>query len=148
MSIRPEHRKKFPRGRIAETLLMFIRLRGGSHASVNSEFVFGPLADYFGLSEPDRKLPRCAYYDNDPMVGSAWDNEVKLACRALKEEGYVISTTRSGQLLWRLTIKGTERADFWLVRMTDKRNALQALVVDPQLAWTDTGNRTKRLESH
>ena len=134
MSIRLEHQKTFPITRIAETLLMFLRLRGGSDATMDAELTYGPLADYFGLTDQNRKLARCDYYDNDLRVGFAWDNEVRVASKTLKDDGYLISTTHFGQLIWRLTASGAERADFWLVRMTDKTNALNALTVDTQLA--------------
>jgi hypothetical protein len=126
---------------------MFIRLRGGARAAMNSAFAYGPLADYFDLPDATRTLSRSAYYNNDQKTGRAWDNEVKLAAKALKDDGYLVSTTRSGELIWHLTASGSARADFWLVRMTEKTNALKALAVDDQLAYVDTDDRLKELES-
>ena len=145
MPIRPEHRKTFPTARIAETLLMFIRSRGGDHAAMNSAFVYGPLADYYELSEADRLLPRSAYYTDDNKPGSAWDSEVMSAVKELRKEGYLVSASRSGKPIWRLTPSGMARADFWLKRMTEKSAALLTLVVSPELAWLEQDDQSKQL---
>lgn len=140
MPVRPEHRKTFPSGRIAETLLMFIRARGGEHASVNAAFVYTPLADFYELPKSVRHLPAADYYRNDVGPGLAWDSEVNSAVKGLKKDGYVTSARRSGKSVWRLTEAGTERADFWLKRMTEKTSALGALRVNAELARPDSGD--------
>ena len=126
---------------------MFIRLRGGDNAAIDSAFAYGPLADYFQLSPEVRALSRDAYYTNDPKPGPAWDNEVQWAAKELKNDGYVVRTIRSGHSIWRLTSSGMERADFWLVRMTEKTTALKALTVDAQLAAVQTDDRSQELAS-
>jgi hypothetical protein len=147
MSIRPEHRKTFPKARLPETLLMFIRLRGGAQAAIHSEFAYDPLADYFELPQPARALSRNAYYTDDPKPGRAWDIEVQLAAKELKNEGYALRTIRSGRSIWRLTPDGVSRADFWLTRMTAKTAALKALTVDAQLASLETDDQPQKLVS-
>lgn len=141
MPVRPEYRKTFPKTRLPETLLMFIRLHGGEHAAIDSAFAYAPLADYFELSEADRTLTRNAYYTNDAKTGHAWDNEVQLAAKELKADGYLVRTVRSGRVIWSLTPNGVVRADFWLVRMTEKTAALKALTADPQLASVQPNDR-------
>lgn len=143
MSIRPEHRKTFPTARIPETLLMFIRSRGGQHAAMNAAFVSVPLADYYELSEADRALSRNAYYTDDNRPGPAWDSEVMSAVKELKKVGYLVTANRSGKLIWRLTPSGADRADFWLKRMTDKTAALRTLTVDAELAWLDPDDQSQ-----
>ena len=133
MIIRPEHRKTFPRSRIAETLLMFIRLRGGASAEVNSEFVYSPVADFYELSEDARRLSTADYYMSESGPGFAWNSEVNAAVKVLRKDGYLAAGTRSGKYIWRLTPHGVERADFWLKRMTEKSAALSSLNVDPSL---------------
>jgi hypothetical protein len=145
--IRREHQKTFPKTRLPETLLMFIRLRGGANAAIDPAFAYGPLADYFQLSPEDRALSRDAYYTNDPKPGRAWDNEVQWAARELKNDGYVVRTVRAGQSIWRLTSSGVDRADFWLVRMTEKTAALKALAVDAQLASVQVDDQSQALAS-
>ena len=147
MSIRLEHQKTFPKARLPETLLMFIRLRGGAHAAIDSAFAHVPLADYFELSKADRVLSRDAYYTNDPKPGPAWDNEVQWAARELMNDGYVVPTVRSAHSIWRLTPSGVNRADFWLSRMTEKTAALKALTVDAQLASLQRDDRMQELGS-
>lgn len=134
MIVRPEHRKTFPRSRIAETLLMFIRLRGGANAEVNSEFVYSPVADFYELSEDARQLSMADYYTSESRRGLAWNSEVDAAVKLLKKEGYLSSGARSGKYVWRLTPTGVERADFWLKRMTEKSAALSSLNVDANLS--------------
>jgi hypothetical protein len=126
---------------------MFIRLRGGAHAAIDSAFAYVPLADYFELSPEDRALSRSAYYTNDPKPGRAWDNEVQWAARELKNDGYVVRTIRSGHSIWRLTPSGVSRADFWLARMTEKTAALKALTVDAKLASVQPDDRLQELGS-
>ena len=133
MIIRPEYRKIFPRGRIPETLLMFIRLRGGANAEVNSEFVYSPLADFYELSEDERRLSAADYYTGESGAGLAWNSEVNAAVKGLRKDGYLTIGARSGKHAWRLTPSGLERADFWLKRMTDKFAALSSLKVDVNL---------------
>ena len=137
MSIRIEHQRTFPKSRIAETLLMFIRSRGGEQAAINSAFVYTPLADYYELPAEIRTLSRAAYYTSDKKPGHAWDCEVREAAKELKKDGYLVFATHSGQSIWRLTSSGVDRAEFWLKRMTDKTAALSALAVDGQLAWLE-----------
>lgn len=138
MTIRREHRKTFPNGRIPETLLMFIRVRGGSSAEVDPAFVYAPLADFYELSEDARRLSLAEYYTGESGPGMAWNSEVNLAAKGLKKDGYLMLATRSGKSAWRLTPNGVERADFWLKRMVDKSAALHALEVDPYLVPPDT----------
>ena len=145
MTVRPEHQKTFPRGRIPETLLMFIRARGGAHAAVNAAFVYTPLADFYDLPKRVRRLSTADYYRGDVGPGFAWDSEVNSAVKGLRKDGYLTSTSRSGKSIWRLTPKGAERADFWLRRMTDKTSALGALKVNAELAGPDTGDEAKTL---
>ena len=137
MIIRPEHRNTFPRARIAETLLMFMRQRGGAHAAVNSALVYVPLADFYDLSDGDRRLSKSDYYLDEPKQGLAWEGEVNLAVKELKKDGYLTTSARAGKSIWRLTPAGVERADFWLKRMTEKRSALGSLKVDSELAFLD-----------
>lgn len=134
MVVRPEHRKTFPRSRISETLLMFIRARGGPHAAVNAAFVYAPLADFYDLPKGARHLSTTDYYSGEVGSGLAWDSEVNSAVKELRKDGYLTSVSRSGKSVWRLTPKGAERADFWLKRMTDKTSALGALKVNADLA--------------
>jgi len=141
--VRPEHRNTFPRGRIPETLLMFIRARGGAQAAVNAAFVYDPLADFYELPKKIRRLSTTEYYHGDVGPGFAWDNEVNSAVKELKKDGYVTSARRSGKSIWRLTQAGAERADFWLTRMTEKTSALGALKVNAELARPDTGDEQK-----
>lgn len=136
MIIRPEHRKTFPRARIPETLLMFIRLHGGASAEVNSEFVYSPLADFYELSEEERRLSVTDYYTSEGGAGFAWNSEVNAAVKGLRKEGYITTGTRLGKFAWRLTPLGVERADFWLKRMTEKSAALSALKGGPQPSLT------------
>ena len=136
MIVRREHQKTFPSSRIAETLLMFIRLRGGASAEVNSAFVYGPLADFYDLSEDARRLSRAEYYASESAPGIAWNSEVDAAVKGLKKEGYLSVGTGASKSALRLTPNGMERADFWLKRMTDKSAALSSLRVDPSLGLT------------
>ncbi len=90
MTVRPEHRKTFPTARIPETLMMFIRLRGGEHAAINSAIGLRPLADYYELSEEARQLSTSDYYMGPVKAGRAWDSEVNFAVKELKKEGYLV----------------------------------------------------------
>ena len=146
MTVRPEHRKTFPTARIPETLMMFIRLRGGEHAAINSASVYSPLADYYELSQEARRLSSSDYYMGPVKSGLAWDSEVNLAVKELKKDGYLVSSTGSGKSVWRLTPYGVERADFWLKRMTEKTANLHTLKVDSGLVWLDTGDAPKKRE--
>ena len=143
--IRREHQKTFPNGRIAETLLMFIRLRGGAGVGVNPAFVYAPLADFYELSEEARRLSRADYYSDESAPGIAWNSEVNSAVKRLRKEGHLTVATRAGKSGWRLTPLGVERADFWLKRMIEKRVALSSLKVDDKLAWLDTGDEPLEL---
>ena len=134
MTVRPEHRKTFPSSRIPETLLMFIRLRGGPSGEVNPEFVYAPLADFYELSEDARRLSAAEYYTTENTRDFAWNSEVNAAVKGLRKDGYLSVGSRSGRHAWRLTPNGVERADFWLKRMTEKSAALASLTVDPNLA--------------
>ena len=147
MTIRPEHRKTYPTARIPETLMMFIRLRGGEHAAINSASVYVPLADYYELSEEARRLSTSDYYVGAVRPGLAWDSEVNFAVKELKKDGYLVSSTGSGKSIWRLTPYGVERADFWLKRMTEKTANLHTLKVDAGLAWLDTGDEPQKSAS-
>ena len=138
MTIRREHRETFPSSRIPETLLMFIRVRGGPSAEVNPAFVYTPLADFYELSEEARLLTLADYYTDASGPGVAWNSEVNSAAKGLKKDGYLTLSARSGKSAWRLTPNGVERADFWLKRMVDKSAALKALEVDPSLTPRDT----------
>lgn len=134
MTIRREHQKTFPNSRIPETLLMFIRLRGGEGVAVNAAFVYAPLADFYELPEEARRLSLADYYTDESAPGIAWNNEVDSAFKRLKKDGYLTVAARSEKSSWRLTPLGAERADFWLKRMNDKRAALGSLKVDDNLA--------------
>lgn len=118
---------------------MFIRARGGAQAAVNAAFVYDPLADFYKLPKEIRRLSTTEYYRDDVGPGFAWDNEVNSAVKELKKDGYVTSTRCSGKSIWRLTQAGTERADFWLNRMTEKTSALGALEVSAELTRSETG---------
>jgi hypothetical protein len=131
--VRTEHRKTFPSSRIAETLLMFLRRRGDVNAAMNSAAVYGPLADFYELSEQDRTLRTGDYYTGKVRAGLAWESEVTAAAKTLSKDGYLLSENNSGKLIWRLTPSGVERADFWLVRMTAKAAALGMLKVEAGL---------------
>lgn len=133
LTVRPEHRKTFPSARIAETLLMFVRRRGGVNAAINSVAVYAPLADFYELPAHDRVLCATQYYTSKVKPGSAWESEVKAAAKVLMKDGYLVSESGSGNLIWRLTPSGVDHADFWLVRMTAKASALGALKVDADL---------------
>ena len=146
MTVRPEHRKTFPTARIPETLMMFIRLRGGEHAAINSASVYVPLADYYELSEESRQLSASDYYMSAVKPGRAWDSEVNFAVKELKKDGYLVSSTGSGKSVWRLTPNGVERADFWLKRMTEKTANLHTLKVDANLVWLDTAGEPRKRE--
>jgi len=146
VTIRPEHRKTFPTARIAETLLMFMRLRGGANAAMNSTFVYGPLADFYELSEEIRTLSTNDYYMGESRPGLAWESEVKGAVKEMKKDGHLVSAVRSGKAIWRLTPSGVERADFWLKRMIEKTTALRTLKVDAGLAWLETSDQPQKLE--
>ena len=137
MTIRREHRQTFPNSRIPETLLMFIRMRGGPRAEVDPAFVYAPLANFYELSEEMRLLTLADYYTDASGPGFAWNSEVNSAAKGLKKDGYMTLATRSGKSAWRLTPNGVERADFWLKRMIDKSAALKALDVDPRLTPAD-----------
>ena len=145
MPIRPEHRKTFPTGRIGQTLLMFIGARAGEHGTMNAAHAYLPLADYYDLSPEARALQRSAYFTNDKKPGAAWDAEVQEAVKALKRDGYLTSSVRGGQTVWRLTPSGVDRANFWITRMTEKTAALKALAADPQLVTVDAEDRTKEV---
>jgi hypothetical protein len=135
--IRREHQDTFPSGRIPETLLMFIRVRGGPGAEVDPAFVYAPLADFYELSEETRLLTVTDYYKDGSGPGTAWNSEVNNAAKGLKKVGYLRVGTRAGKPAWRLTPDGVERADFWLKRMNEKSAALRGLQVDPNLAPLD-----------
>jgi len=128
--VRPEYRKTFPSARIADTLMMFLRLRGGPNAAMKPAVVYAPLADFYELSEQERVLCASEYYMGKTKPGPAWESEVKAAVKELKADGYLVSESSSGNSTWRLTPNGVERADFWLKRMTAKASALQNLKVE------------------
>ena len=134
MTVRPEHRKTFPTARIPETLLMFLRARGGEQAAMSSTAVYVPLADYYDLSAEERRLSTTDYYLGQVRPGLAWDSEVNFAVKELKKDGHLVSTTGAGKSVWRLTPVGVERADFWLKRMPEKAAALHTLKVDVVLS--------------
>jgi hypothetical protein len=141
--VRPEHRKTFPSARIADTLMMFVRLRGGAKAAMNSAAVYAPLADFYELSEQDRVLCASDYYIGKTKPGPAWESEVKAAFKDLKGDGYLVSENVSGKSIWRLTPNGIERADFWLKRMTAKASVLQSLKVDAGPSRLDAGDASE-----
>jgi hypothetical protein len=138
MTVRREHQNTFPTGRIAETLLMFIRLRGGARVGVNPAFVYAPLADFYELPDDARRLSLADYYADEDAPGIAWHSEVNAAVKRLKKDGYLTVAAHAGKSAWCLTPNGVERADFWLRRMVDKTAALGSLKVDDKLAWLDT----------
>jgi len=144
MPVRPEHRKTFPTARIAETLMMFMRVHGGEHSALNSTFVYAPLADFYELPDDARRLSITDYFMDEFKPGLAWNSEVDTAFKGLKKEGYVVSASRSGKAVWRLTPNGVERADFWLKRMTDKTNALRALKVHADLSSPEAGDQPQK----
>jgi hypothetical protein len=143
MAVRREHQNTFPTGRIAETLLMFIRLRGGARVGVNPAFVYAPLADFYELSDDVRRLSLAEYYADEDAPGIAWHSEVNAAVKRLKKDGYLTVAAHAGKSAWRLTPYGAERADFWLKRMVEKTAALGALKVNDKLAWLDTEGETE-----
>jgi hypothetical protein len=133
VNIRREHLNTFPNRRIPETLLMFMRLRGGASAEVNAAFVYAPLADFYELPRAARSLSVADYYKAESTPGIAWNSEVNLAAKALKKDGYITVRGRLTKSAWRLTPDGVKRADFWLKRMTEKSAALSSLTVGSDL---------------
>ena len=96
MTIRPEHRKTFPTARIAETLLMFMRLRGGTNAAMNSAFVYGPLADFYELTDEVRRLSTTDYYmGDDSYHNGAFMYHIEAAAGSLVERSNGRRTNRA-----------------------------------------------------
>jgi hypothetical protein len=137
VNIRREHLNTFPSRRIPETLLMFMRLRGGPTAEVNSASVYAPLAEFYELPAAARLLSMADYYTAESTSGIAWNSEVNLAAKALKKDGYITVRGRMTKSAWRLTPDGVKRADFWLKRMSEKSAALSSLTVDSDLVDPD-----------
>lgn len=86
---------------IEEPLLCFIYLRGGPGHDVAASDSYRPLADYFGLSELERKQPR---EDRDEPL---WNNMVQWARRKLNDNGY-LAASRHGR--WKLSDAGIAAA--------------------------------------
>lgn len=92
----------FPRYQdVEEALLCFIYFKGGPNYQMLSIEVYKPLADYFALSEQERKVGRLF---KDGRYEPKWNNMVQWARRQLKKAGYIdISAPRA---VWKLSEKG------------------------------------------
>ncbi len=88
--------------KLADALLCFIYLYGGSNYQVCADSTYEPLADYFELGQRERSRPR-----PDGYSGLQWHNRVQWTRQRLINQGYVEGRDHG---LWGLTAQGMSRA--------------------------------------
>ena len=88
---------------LADALLCFIYLNGGSRYEVRADSTYEPLADHFSLSQEERTRPR-----PDGYPGRDWHNHVQWARRRLINNGLAEEKRIRG--LWELSAQGALRA--------------------------------------
>ena len=135
MPVRDEYRDIYPSDeKIADVLLVFIRVHGGDELAVDCKKAYAPLADYFDLSDAARRLSRADFYVDDPSRGSAWANRVQWARNQLVKDGYL---SESRQAVWKLSTAGKSHADRMIVHRRSFATAIEKLAVPQGLAWKD-----------
>lgn len=88
---------------MTDALLYYIYMKGGTSYSLPPKHIYGPLADFFGLSESERKEPR-----PDGYSGSYWENRVQWTRQKLINEGDL--DPKSARGVWRLSEQGISHA--------------------------------------
>lgn len=86
-----------------DPLLCFILLNGGQDHGVSAHSTYEPLADFFRLTNPERKEPRPDGYSE-----ARWHNRVQWARQRLINHGYLDGSQHG---IWRLTAAGLQRAE-------------------------------------
>jgi 5-methylcytosine-specific restriction protein A len=92
----PEHKD------VADALLYFIFLNGGSDYKVQAASTYEPLADFFNLTREERTRRR-----PDGYPGLHWCNRVQWARQRLINYRDLDGSERG---IWRLTTQGLQRA--------------------------------------
>jgi len=87
---------------IEDPLLCFIYQNGGANYQVHASDTYGPLADYFSLSQWERTRSRDETH-SDGRDEPLWNNMVQWARRKLKDKGYLAPSPRG---TWRLSEEG------------------------------------------
>ena len=87
---------------MADALNYYIYLSGGDLYALRPKQVYEPLANFFGLSEKERKTPRA-----DGHTGSEWENRVQWTRRRLINEGKLDGQIRG---VWRFSDDGINKA--------------------------------------
>lgn len=92
---------------VDEPLLYLLYTTGGEEHCMLSSETYGPLADFFDLTEEDRKKTRHDVF-GDKRRELAWANMVQWARRRLKDAGLL--DKNAGRGVWKLSIAGIEHA--------------------------------------
>lgn len=93
---------------IEEPLLSYIYFNGGDSFSVKSNQTYLPLADYFSLSDIERKITRHEAH-GDGRNEALWNNMVQWARRKLNSKGYL--EKKAGYRIWKLSNDGIKKAE-------------------------------------
>lgn len=116
---------------LKNALLCFIFYNGDqeSDCSIAAKATYDPLADYFDLTEHERKE---LHGEND----FEWRNRVQFAKNFLKEEGRVLDNHPSRPTIWRLSELGQNRAQNIRsnYRSLDRKYFKKAADISKQLA--------------
>jgi hypothetical protein len=108
MPIKPEHANIYPtHDRIEKALLMYIYCHGDPSYAIRCKETYEPLAVFFNLLEPAKRLKRREDYSDNTQDSPAWDNQVQWARRGLKKVGYLAPSPRG---IWRLSDLGIRQA--------------------------------------
>jgi restriction endonuclease Mrr len=102
-----------PYAEIEDPLLCLILFRGGPAHEVRASDTYRPLADFFGLSDSERREVL-----DDDTGRSKWNNMVQWARRTLKKRGFLAAAAHG---VWRLSDKGVMAAQ----RVQHKYNKLK-----------------------
>lgn len=85
-----------------EPLLCFIYFHGGPDYAVRPRDTYEPLAEFFGLTQEDKRSPR-----PDGYSGVHWKNHAQWARQRLINHGFLDGSTRG---IWRLLPAGVNLA--------------------------------------
>ena len=111
MPVQDKHKHTYPgQDKIVDALAMYIRIHGGPNCELSCNTIYNHLADYFGLTEVDRRLSRADYYTYCKYNASisAWNTVIQWARQKLKTDGYLAKSRPS---VWKLSTAGIQFAD-------------------------------------
>lgn len=92
---------------LEQPLLRFIYEHGGQGFEVRPRDVYGPLADWFGLSEGEHLITR-DHVSGDGNSTPVWNNRVPWARNTLRKLGLLADSANG---IWKLSKRGIEAAN-------------------------------------